>query len=65
MYLKKFNLLVYHVSIFLRFLFIYFERERDSRGGAEREEERIPSSLRAVSAEPNVGLEPLNHEIMT
>ena len=34
------------------------------RGGAERERERIPSRLHAVSMEPNVGLELPNHEIM-
>ena len=36
-----------------------------SRGGAEREGKRIPSRLRAVSAEPHAGLELKNHEIMT
>ena len=39
---------------FLMFIFIYFERER----------ENIPSRLHAVSAEPNVGLEITNHEMM-
>ena len=43
----------------LFFKFIYFERER------ERERERIPSRLHAVSAEPDTGLHPTNHEIMT
>ena len=40
-----------------------------SRGGAERERERererIPSRLRTVSEEPDVGLKPMNLEIMT
>ena len=36
-----------------------------SRVGAEREGERIPSRLHAVSTEPNVGLELMNYEIMT
>ena len=40
------------------------ERERDG-GGAEKEEETIPSRLHAVNAEPVVGLELMNHEIMT
>ena len=31
----------------------------------EREGERIPSRLHAVSAEPNVGLELRNHAMMT
>ena len=60
------------VSFFF-FKVIYFERGRGrekasaSRGGAEREGERekIPSRLRAVSAEPDMGLEPMNREIMT
>ena len=36
-----------------------------SGGGAEREGERIPSRLHTVSAEPEAGLELMNHEIMT
>ena len=36
-----------------------------SRGGAEREGERIPSRLCTVSVEPDAGLKPVNHEIMT
>ena len=31
----------------------------------ERERERIPSRLRAVSTEPDAGLEPTNREIVT
>ena len=48
------------------YLFI-FERERKkaNRGGAEREGDRIPSRLHAVSTEPDAGLEFMNHEIMT
>ena len=48
------------------FLFI-FEREREDRGGAEREDTESEAGfrLRAVSAEPNVGLRLMNHEIMT
>ena len=53
-------------------MFIYFLRERErqsvSEGGAEREREtqdakRAPGS-RAVSTEPDMGLEPTNREIM-
>ena len=56
--------------LFKKFLFIYLtERERDrmSRRRAERKGERdsIPSRLRAVSAEPDMGLELTNQEIMT
>ena len=40
-------------------------REQASRGEAEREEERISSRLRTVSAEPDAGLELTNREIMT
>ena len=36
-----------------------------SRRGAERRRERIPSRLQAKSAEPDMGLELTNHEIMT
>ena len=49
-------------------MFIYFERERYSangRWGQRERRERIPSRLHIVSAEPDVGLEPTNHEIMT
>ena len=35
------------------------------RGRGEEEGERIPSRVRAVTAEPNIGLEPTNLEIMT
>ena len=51
--------------IFLFFIFIYFERERAWRGGAERERDRLPSRLRAVRAEPDMGLKLMNHEITT
>ena len=46
-------------------LHIHFERE--SREGAERERgrARIPSRLHTVSAEPDLGLELKNCEIMT
>ena len=52
-------------------MFIYFwerERERERRGGTEREEDtesEASSRLPAGSTEPNVELEPTNHEIMT
>ena len=50
-----------------------FEREREKkRGGGEEEADRegdteseAGSRLWAVSTEPDVGLEPMNHEIMT
>ena len=46
-------------------LFILRERECESRGGAEREEEREnPSRLHTVSAEPDMGLKLANCEIM-
>ena len=44
------------------------ERQSMSRGGAEREEDtesKTGSRLRAVSTEPDAGLKPTNHEIMT
>ena len=46
-------------------LFISGESARASRGRAERVGKRLPSRLRAVSAEPRVGLELNNSEIMT
>ena len=49
---------------FLRFIFER-ERERASRGRTEREGERIPSRLCTASTEPDVGLELMNHEVMT
>ena len=47
-----------------KFWFIYLLGVRGG-GRAEEEGERIPSRLRAVSADPNMGLEPTNLEIMT
>ena len=48
-------------------LFIYFESKRALAGEGQREweRERIPCRLCTVSVEPNVGLEPMNNEIMT
>ena len=50
--------------MFLVFIFGR-ERERTSGIGAERGRERIPSRLCTISTEPEVGLEPTNHKIMT
>ena len=60
----RFCLQFFNVYLFLR------ERERESmgRGEAEREgdtESEAGSRLRAVSAEPDAGLELMNREIMT
>ena len=49
---------------------LIFEEKKDSMnvGGAEREgdtESEADSRLRAVSTEPDVGLELTHHEIMT
>ena len=50
-------------------LFIYFEREKDRawerEGWTARERERIPSRFCTFSAEPDVGIEPTNCEIVT
>ena len=52
-------------GLFLKkYLFILRERERGSGGGAEREERETSEQLCAISAEPDTGLEPMNHEIM-
>ena len=52
------------VTLFKVYVFI-FERGRASGGGAGKEGERIPSRLRAASADPDVGLELTDCEIMT
>ena len=51
-------------KIFLTNFFFFFERvrERASRGGAEREGERIPSRLQAVQS-PTTGLYLMNCEM--
>ena len=57
-------------------MFIYFggrERERERASareraqgrGRERGGQRMPSRVRAVSVEPDAGLKPTIHEIMT
>ena len=49
-------------------MYIYFEREREKYEwgkGREKGRQRIPSRLRAVSTEPNAGLNLMNREIMT
>lgn len=43
-------------------LFTYFERDGYSAGAGERQRERIPYRLRAVSAEPDAGLELTNYD---
>ena len=56
---------------FEKCLFIYFERERARKsvwGGGQREgdtESEAGSRLRAISTEPDAGLELVNCEIMT
>ena len=50
------------------FLFIFEQRESMNGGGAEREgdtESKAGSGLRAVSTEPNAGLELMNRETLT
>ena len=51
-------------------MFIYFETESEQVGEGQREREgdtesEAGSRLRAVSTEPDAGLEPMNREIMT
>ena len=55
-------------NYFLNAYLFLRERQSESRGGAEREgdtESEAGSRLRAVSTEPDAGLKPTNHEIMT
>ena len=40
-------------------------RRAEGEKGRGRGKDRIPSRLHTVRAEPNVGLNPTNHEIMT
>ena len=54
-----------YISVsFSLFLVFIFERERTSRGGAEREGD-TELEAGSVSAEPDVGLELTNRKIMT
>ena len=48
-------------------MLIYFERERkrEEGRGRERDGERESQADSAVSVEPDVGLEPMNYEVMT
>ena len=58
----------HHIHFFLIFVNVhsFFERQNTGRGGAEREgDTEAGSRLQAVSTEPDAGLEPMNHEIMT
>ena len=50
---------------FLMFIYLCFERERERGRSRERRRKRIPSRLRTVSAEPDAGLDPTDHELMT
>ena len=55
-------------NYFFDVLFIFEREENSVRAGEGREREtesEAGSRLRALSTEPNVGLEPMNHEIMT
>ena len=58
----------YLIEIFFFFYIYLFLRDSMSRRGAEREgdtESEAGSRLRAVSTEPDAGLQPTNREIMT
>ena len=62
---------IFFFLFFLKMFLFIFERENrqsTSRGGAEREgdtDSEAGSKLRAVSTEPDVGLEPTNRQIVT
>ena len=68
-YSSSFPSLVFLETFFNVYLFLKEkERQSTSGGGAESEgdtESEENSRLQAVSTEPNVGLELMNHEIMT
>ena len=52
------------ILIFFKFIYLFSEREREwtqaGEGQREGEIERIPSRPHAFSAEPDVGLNPIN-----
>ena len=50
---------------FLVYLFCVREKQSEQGRGREREEDRIPSRLLAPGAEPDLGFNPMNREIMT
>ena len=58
-----------HATLFVVVVgLVYFESVvyvHEQGRGRERRRERIPSRLCAVSVEPDLGLEPTNHEITT
>ena len=60
------TVIIYILIIFKVYVFI-LKKGRVSRGGYETDGgiERILSRLHTVSMEPDLGLEPTNHEIMT
>ena len=59
--------MLFFLTIFEKYLFIYFEKEKESKQGrdTERRKERISSRLHVASTEPNTGLSLMNHEIKT
>ena len=76
--LLSFTVLYFHIyhpfsdsqQLFKKSLFMYFQREREreraSRGGAERKGDRIPSRLLTASAQPQHGAEthePWDHDL--
>ena len=46
-------------------MYLFWEKEEEGRRGAEGDGERESQAGSAVSTEPDVGLGPMNHEIMT
>ena len=57
----------YFYSLFF-LIYLFCEREHKLSGGeeqGERQRERIPGRLHNASAEPDVGLQLMNHEIVT
>ena len=56
----------YYLNYHFIFLNVYFERERMQMGKGQREGgQRIQSGLFTDSSEPDAGLQPTNHEIVT
>ena len=51
--------------LFLKKVYLFILQEKESTAEGQRDRERIPNRLRAVSTEPDMGLHLTRYEIMT
>ena len=56
-YLAHLHLFFIFLNVFFKFIYFQNERGRERERGRDRETERILSSLCALSADPDMGLE--------